>query len=74
MGREKLFTELFEDLLIPGSEKFLPRRIVHLLVAGPSRARRVADRIAGLTESETIALHHRLRGLEAGSVLDPILR
>jgi dGTPase len=73
-GQRKLLTELFEDLLIPGSEKYLPRRIVHLLVAGPSRARRVADCIAGLTESETIALHHRLRGLEAGSVLDPILR
>src|SRR5262249_20219672 len=73
-GQRKLLTELFEDLLTPGSEKYLPKRIAHLLVAGHSRARRVADCIGGLTESETIALHHRLRGLEAGSVLDPILR
>jgi dGTPase len=73
-GQRKLLMELFEDLLTPGSEKYLPKRISHLLVADHSRARRVADCIGGLTESETVALHHRLRGLEAGSVLDPILR
>lgn len=34
----------------------------------------VADCIASLSESEAVALHARLTGTTAGSVVDPIVR
>ena len=73
-GQEKILEELFSDLIDKGSEKYLPKRFAYLLQSDHSRARCVADCICSLTESETIALHGRLRGRNSGSVLDPIVR
>ncbi len=78
-GYERILSELFQDLveeIESGKQTFLPKRFSHLLEAAASKssARITADCIASLTEAETISLHGRLRGLAAGSVLDPIVR
>ena len=70
----RIIEQLFEDLFVPNSEKYLPEKFADVFESGASRPRCVADCISGLTEKETIALHSRLRGLDAGSVLDPIVR
>lgn len=73
-GQGRLISQLFEDLFEPGSESYLPERFADLFSSGASRPRCVADCIASLTEREAVALHGRLRGLDSGSVLDPIVR
>lgn len=73
-GQKRIITELFEDLFEPGSEKYLPERFSDLFKSSVSKPRRVADCISSLTEKEAVALHARLRGIDAGSVLDPIVR
>ena len=71
-GQTRVLEDLFEDLFSQGSERFVPRRFEHML-SGGSRARCVTDCLASLTETETVALHARLRGYASGSVLDPIV-
>lgn len=74
-GQQRILSDLFGDLIEQGSEKYLPKRFLHLMEArNASRARCVADCISTLTETETVALHGRLRGTASGSVLDPIAR
>jgi dGTPase len=74
-GQQRILDDLFHDLLEAGSEKYVPKRFLHLMQAtGASRARCVGDCISTLTETETVALHGRLRGSASGSVLDPIAR
>ena len=73
-GQGRVLKELFEDIFEQDSEQYLPRRLSFLLDGDESRARRVADCISNMSESEVIALHARLRGRASGSVLDPILR
>lgn len=73
-GQSKIIRELFEDLFEHGSEAYLPERFSDLFSSGASRPRCVADCIGGLTEKEAAALHGRLRGLDSGSLLDPIVR
>jgi len=74
-GQRKILRELFEDLIDPEAEKYVPRRFSYLMQPNSaSPARRVADCISTLTENEAVALHGRLRGTASGSVLDPIAR
>jgi dGTPase len=74
-GQRRILEDLFADLIEQGSEKYLPKRFLHLMQArNASRPRCVADCISTLTEAETVALHGRLRGTASGSVLDPIAR
>lgn len=73
-GQGRLISELFHDLFEAGSEAYLPERFSDLFASGGSRPRRVADCIASLTEKEAVALHGRLRGIDSGSILDPIVR
>lgn len=74
LGQSRVMEQLYEDLYPPESEEFIPRRFDYMLAGEGSRARCVADCIATLTESETIALHGRLRGTTAGHIWDPIVR
>jgi dGTPase len=73
-GQERIIRELFHDLFENGSERYLPVKFADLFRSGASRPRCVADCISSLTEKEAIALHGRLRGLDSGSLLDPIVR
>jgi dGTPase len=73
-GQGRILSDLFDDLFALGSEAYLPERFADLFSPGVSRPRCVADCIASLTEKEAVALHGRLRGLDSGSVLDPIVR
>lgn len=79
-GQARILEELFEDLLLgaqkePGGKPdLLPHRARHLVEGGAEPARVVVDTIGSLTEEEVLALHRRLRGLDGGTVLDPIVR
>ena len=77
-GQKRIIKELFEALASETQgayPSFLPKRLRYLFpMAQISPARFVADCIASLTEAEAIALHGRLSGSSAGSVLDPIVR
>lgn len=77
-GQRRILKELFKDLkkdLKSGKPRYLPIKFKHLAEDGhTSPARSVADCIASLSEAEAVALHARLRGHSAGSVLDPIVR
>jgi dGTPase len=78
-GQERILNELFEDLYESKASKYLPRKFAYLFDPRsapdhPSKSRLIADCICSLTETETIALHARLRGHASGSVLDPIVR
>ena len=70
-----LWFQAVHDILDHGSERYIPRKFLYLLMdRSISRARAVADCIASLTEAEALQLHGRLRGYASGSVLDPIVR
>jgi dGTPase len=79
-GQKLIITQLFKALWEGHSAEigyppFLPVRLRYLTEEpGATKARIVADCIAGLSESEAIGLHARLYGLVIGSVLDPIVR
>ena len=79
-GQKKIIQELFKAINEGydgslGYPAFLPVRLRYLSeIDGGTHARNVADCIASLSESEAMALHARLHGMEAGSVLDPIVR
>lgn len=79
-GQKRIIRELFEAINDGYNEElgypdFLPVRLRYLSeIDGGSHARMVADCIASLSESEAMALHARLMGSVAGSVLDPIVR
>jgi len=79
-GQKKIIQELFKAINegydeTLGYPTFLPIRLRYLSeIDSGTHARMVADCIASLSESEAIALHARLHGIAAGSVLDPIVR
>lgn len=79
-GQKKIIQELFKAINEGYDESlgypaFLPIRLRYLSeIDGGSHARTVADCIASLSETEALALHARLHGMAAGSVLDPIVR
>lgn len=79
-GQKKIIEDLFGAIIKEiGSHgqvpQFLPTRLRYLRELSPTgNARFVCDCIASLSERETVALHGRLFGLSAGSVLDPIVR
>jgi dGTPase len=79
-GQRRIIRELFtvfasEKDSDSGYPPFVPMRLRYLKpLAGTSHTRFVADCIAGLSEAEAVALHGRLTGTNAGSVLDPIVR
>lgn len=69
-----VFHALFEsaDTTYPN---FLPIKLRYIWeLSNGNKARFAADCIASMTESEVIALHKRLTGVSAGSVMDPIIR
>ncbi len=78
-GQRRVLQELFTDLLTIAHDKkrgaAFPHRTRHLLDdcwTCPPRV--VADTIASMTEEEVVALHRRLRGVDGGTVLNPIVR
>lgn len=79
-GQKRIIQELFKAINEGYDESlgyppFLPVRLRYLTeIDGGTHARNVADCIASLSESEALALHARLHGIAAGSVLDPIVR
>ena len=79
-GYKKVITDLFRafedgyDTSV-GYPPFVPIRLRYLFTQSHgTKARKIADCIAGLTETEAIKLHGRLYGSLSGSVLDPIVR
>lgn len=79
-GQSKIIRDLFKIIVdeTGGSTSypdFLPVRLRYLReIAGSSIQRFASDCVASLSESEAVALHSRLTGIAAGSVLDPIVR
>jgi dGTPase len=76
-GYRRIIVELYADIhnaIRDEQYTVIPKRFWYLVRDGVSVARRTADCICSMTEAEAIALHARLRGLDAGSVLDPIVR
>ncbi|RVC41905.1 dNTP triphosphohydrolase, partial [Mesorhizobium sp. M4A.F.Ca.ET.090.04.2.1] len=74
-GQKLIIESLFDDFMNDEKKSIVPVRFQHLFEqpdVGIPRA--VADLISSLTESEATGLYQRLRGLSAGSVLDPIVR
>ena len=79
-GHKRLIRSLFDTLCDAGTAKqdrrVFPEFYRELLGESPDDAtilRTVADLIASMTESQVVALHHRLTGIAFGSTLDPIL-
>jgi hypothetical protein len=77
----EVYADLFEDIRRCRSEgaklQWLPVRFQYLVdddIDHVSGGRLAADCIASLTEGELIALHKRPRGIEGGSIIDPIVR
>ncbi|MDC0720666.1 deoxyguanosinetriphosphate triphosphohydrolase family protein [Nannocystis bainbridge] len=78
-GQRKILSELFHDLheiaRSPKLRNAFPHRSRHLLSEeGIQYPRAVADALASMTEAEVVALHMRLRGIDGGTVLNPIVR
>lgn len=79
-GQKRIIRELFEAIQDGYNDKlgypeFLPVRLRYLSeIDGGTHARMIADCVASLSETEAMALHARLMGTAAGSVLDPIVR
>lgn len=77
-GQKKIIEDLFHALVsesADGPPGYLPARLKYIWALSPDRLPRyAADCIASLTERESISLHHRMFGANAGSVLDPIVR
>lgn len=78
MGQKRIIADLFRILMSQPDRKasdFLPMRLRYIWneVDG-SMARRAADCISSLTETEVETLHKRLSGTDGGSILDPIVR
>lgn len=70
-----LYKILREDSVDGATPSWLPVRLHYLRdLSDEDDARFVCDCIASLTEREAVALHARLTGSAAGSVLDPIVR
>lgn len=74
-GQRLVIESLFDDFMNDSKKRIVPVRFQYLFENtendGP---RAVADLISSLTENEAIGLYQRLRGISAGSVLDPIVR
>lgn len=78
MGQRRMVRDLFTIFINQKDrecDRFLPVRLRYIwseLDGTP--ARRAADCIACLTETEVETLHKRLTGADGGSILDPIVR
>ncbi|MGE3989935.1 deoxyguanosinetriphosphate triphosphohydrolase family protein [Pseudorhodoplanes sp.] len=73
-GQARMLRELFEDLRDLDAKSYLPKRFSYLFEDQTSKVRAIADCLCSMTERETVGLHGRLRGYDAGSLLDPIVR
>ena len=75
---EDLFVFIVRALVQPKSDGWLPRRfgdIVQMFRSKAISARRAAsDCICSMTENEAVALRSRIMGVDAGSVLNPLVR
>lgn len=73
---EGLFRAIMDGTVsAKGPPGFLPARFDYLWdLAQGAVPRFAADCVASLTESQALALHGRLYGLNAGSILDPLVR
>jgi dGTPase len=79
-GHKRLIASLFETLCNAGASKtdrrLFPEFYRAMLGESPDDAsvvRTTADLIASMTESQVVAMHHRLTGVSLGGTLDPIL-
>jgi len=79
-GHKRLIASLFETFCdaatSPTDRRIFPEFYRELLGSSPDDAltvRTVADLIASMTESQAVAMHHRLTGTSLGAALDPIL-
>ncbi len=80
-GQRRVLSELFDTFIDAlnkkANQRIIPARFEHLIESSTSaedKARLAADCIASMTEDEALALHRRLMGTAAGSVLNPIFR
>jgi len=79
-GHKRLIGSLFAILCEAGAQekdrRVFPEFFQELLGASPDDSaivRTTADLIASMTESQAVAMHHRLTGVFLGAALDPIL-
>lgn len=75
-GQRRILDELFEDMLeaSKGNDKVLPPRCRELVHEAKDPQRGVTDALVSMTEAEVISLHRRYRGIDSGTVMNPIVR
>lgn len=78
VGYREIIANLFDAFFdTPKDEMpaFTPTRLQYLWsLRDGNKARFAADCVAALSETEAVRMHARLRGLNSGSILDPIVR
>ena len=83
-GQRRIISELFDIFygeLKSGSTRVFPNgyceqleRLSDQSAGNEEQARVVADLIAGMTEQQAVAMHHRLTGMSLGTVMNSIMR
>lgn len=77
-GQKKIISDIFSALTSESKgapPPYLPRRLQYIWDYNEGKLPRFAsDCISSLTEREVVSLHDRMFGMNAGSVLDPIVR
>jgi len=75
-GQRRILEELFEDLLeaFKTDRSALPHRCRDIIQGAWDPQRGVADALVSMTEAEVISLHRRYRGIDGGTVMNPIVR
>lgn len=75
-GQGRVLEELFADMLDAGKKNaaVLPPRCREFVTGAKDIQRGVTDALVSMTEAEVISLHRRYRGIDSGTVLNPIVR
>ena len=80
LGQKRIIRELFDIFhaaTVRGEPEIFPvayRELLEQASNARERTRLVSDMIAGMTEQQAINIHHKLSGINLGSVLDPLSR
>jgi dGTPase len=78
VGYRAIIQSLFDTFYSTPTDEippFTPTRLRYLWpLRGDNKARFAADCVAAMSETEAVRMHARLRGLDSGSILDPIVR
>jgi len=75
-GQRRILDELFQDMLdaTKSDDKVLPPRCRELIRDAKDPQRGITDALVSMTEAEVISLHRRYRGIDSGTVMNPIVR